>query len=120
MKKTIVAAAVGTLLTTGAFAQNVTLAGLVDVFAGSIQYSGDKRTAKVDSNGMTTKFSYDTADRLTTRVEQVTGGNNVLTIVDTYDSVGNRTKRNQDGTITTWSYDAANRLVSQLGSARNV
>ena len=34
----------------------MTLAGLVDVFAGSIQYSGDKRTAKVDSNGMTTSW----------------------------------------------------------------
>jgi predicted porin len=29
---------------------------LVDVYAGSIQYSGDKRTAKVDSNGMTTSW----------------------------------------------------------------
>ena len=51
MKKTLVAAAVSGLLASTAFAQNVTLAGLVDVFAGSIQYSGDKRTAKVDSNG---------------------------------------------------------------------
>ena len=56
MKKTLVAAAVSGLLASTAFAQNVTLAGLVDVFAGSIQYSGDKRTAKVDSNGMTTSW----------------------------------------------------------------
>lgn len=56
MKKTLVAAAVSGLLVSSAFAQNVTLAGLVDVFAGSIQYSGDKRTAKVDSNGMTTSW----------------------------------------------------------------
>lgn len=59
MKKTLVAAAASGLLasaTSTAFAQNVTLAGLVDVFAGSIQYSGDKRTAKLDSNGLTTSW----------------------------------------------------------------
>ena len=56
MKKTLVAAAVCSALASAASAQNVTLAGLVDVFAGSIQYSGDKRTAKVDSNGMTTSW----------------------------------------------------------------
>ena len=59
MKKTLVAAAVYGLLAPAAstaFAQNVSLAGLVDVFAGSIQYSGDKRTAKVDSNGMSTSW----------------------------------------------------------------
>ena len=56
MKRSIVAAAVSAVLATGTFAQNVTLAGLVDVFAGSIQYSGDKRTSKVDSNGMTTSW----------------------------------------------------------------
>ena len=53
MKKTLVAAAVSGLLASTTFAQNVTLAGLVDVFVGSIQYSGDKRTGKADSNGMT-------------------------------------------------------------------
>ena len=56
MKRTIVAAAVSAVLATGAFAQNVTLAGLVDVFAGSIQFSGDKRTTKVDPNGMSTSW----------------------------------------------------------------
>lgn len=56
MTRTIVAAAVSAVLATSAFAQNVTLAGLVDVFAGSIQYSGDKRTTKVDPNGMSTSW----------------------------------------------------------------
>lgn len=56
MKKTIIAAAVAGAFASGAFAQNVVLAGLVDVFAGSIQFSGDKRTAKLDSNGMTTSW----------------------------------------------------------------
>jgi len=56
MKKTIVAAAVAGVLSAGAFAQNVTLAGLVDAYVGSIQYSGDKRTTKVESGGMTTSW----------------------------------------------------------------
>ena len=56
MKKSLVTVAVSSVLASAAFAQNVTLAGLVDVFAGSIQYSGDKRTAKVDSNGLTTSW----------------------------------------------------------------
>jgi predicted porin len=56
MKKTVVAAAVSGLLASTAFAQNVTLAGLVDVFVGSMQYSGDKRVTKVDPNGMTTSW----------------------------------------------------------------
>ena len=56
MKKTVIAAAIAGAFASGAFAQNVTLAGLVDVFVGSIQYSGDKRTAKADSNGMTTSW----------------------------------------------------------------
>ena len=56
MKTTIVAIAISAALTTGAFAQNVTLAGLVDVFAGSIQYAGDKRTTKIDPNGLSTSW----------------------------------------------------------------
>ena len=54
MKKTIVAAAVAAVLSTGAFAQNVVLSGLIDAYAGSLQYSGDKRTGVVNSGGMTT------------------------------------------------------------------
>ena len=39
------------------------------------------------------------------------------TLVDGYDSVGNRASRNQNGTTYDWTYDAANRLVSQTSSA---
>jgi predicted porin len=56
MKKTLIAGAIAGLLTSQALAQNVVLSGLVDVYAGSIQYSGDKRTAKVESGGMTTSW----------------------------------------------------------------
>lgn len=56
MKKSIIAAAIAGALSTGAFAQNVTLAGLIDAYVGSIQYSGDKRTAVVNSGGMTTSW----------------------------------------------------------------
>ncbi|MBL8309718.1 MAG: porin [Burkholderiales bacterium] len=56
MKKTIVAAAVAGVISTGAFAQNVTLSGLIDAYVGSMQYSGDKRTAVANSGGMTTSW----------------------------------------------------------------
>ncbi len=56
MKSTLVATAIASALSVSALAQNVTLSGVVDVFAGSMQYSGDKRTSKVDSNGMTTSW----------------------------------------------------------------
>jgi len=52
----MIAAAVSGLLASATFAQNVTLSGLIDVYTGSIQYAGDKRTAKLDSNGMTTSW----------------------------------------------------------------
>ena len=64
MKKTLVAAAVSGMLASAcsvAFAQNVTLAGLVDVFAGSIQYSGDKRqvdTAPVTARNNTKRSTF--------------------------------------------------------------
>lgn len=56
MKKTIVAAAVAGVISTGAFAQNVTLSGLIDAYVGSMQYSGDKRTNAANSGGMTTSW----------------------------------------------------------------
>ena len=36
--------------------------------------------------------------------------------MDTYDAVGNRTARNQDGTLTTWTYDATYQLLTQQKS----
>ena len=37
-------------------------------------------------------------------------------MVDTYDAVGNRTGRNQDGVLTTWTYDNSYRLTGQQTS----
>jgi YD repeat-containing protein len=43
-------------------------------------------------------------------------GNPIATMVDSYDPVGNRTGRNQDGVVTTWSYDNDYRLTGQQTS----
>lgn len=58
MKKSILAAAVvaAGALSTGAQAQVTTVSGLVDVFAGSLQYSGEKASGVVGSGGMTTSW----------------------------------------------------------------
>ncbi|MFC7513637.1 porin [Herbaspirillum sp. GCM10030257] len=57
-KTTAIAAAVGCLAIQGAFAQtNVTVQGAVDLFAGSLKYSGDpSRRSVVNSGGMTTSY----------------------------------------------------------------
>jgi len=58
MKKTLLAAAAAAAgaLSCGAYAQTVTVSGLIDAYAGSMQYSGDKRKAVVNSGGMGTSW----------------------------------------------------------------
>lgn len=55
MKKATIAALLA-VACGAASAQNVILSGLIDVYAGSIQYSGDKRVNVVNSGGMTTSW----------------------------------------------------------------
>ena len=81
----------------------------------TFQYdSASQRTTLTDANGNTRQYAYDGAGRLTTQIELNASAVPILTIVDSYDNVGNRTGRNQDGAITTWVYDTTNRLVSQI------
>jgi len=51
----IAAASVGAI-SRGAFAQGVTLSGLVDAYVGSLQASGSKRSSAVNSGGMSTSW----------------------------------------------------------------
>src|SRR5438034_465053 len=63
------------------------------------------------------KYQYDAAGRLTTQIELKTATSApILTMVDTYDAVGNRTGRIQDGVRTTWTYDNGDRLTAQQTS----
>lgn len=57
-KATAIVAAIGCLAIQGAFAQtNVTVQGAVDIFAGSLKYSGDAaRRSVVNSGGITTSY----------------------------------------------------------------
>jgi predicted porin len=58
VKKSVLAAAAiaASSLSPVALAQGVTFNGLVDVFAGSMQYAGERSTAMVGSGGMTTSW----------------------------------------------------------------
>ena len=83
----------------------------------TVQYdAASRRTTLSDNDGVTRKYQYDNGDRLTTQIELNASSVPIATIVDTYDKVGNRTGRNQNGTISTWTYDTSYRLVSQIKS----
>jgi predicted porin len=56
MKNKILLAAAALASSAGALAQNVTLSGLVDAYAGSMQYAGSKRVSAVNSGGMSTSW----------------------------------------------------------------
>ena len=72
---------------------------LVDPSGGIFTYSYDalnydaasQRTTLLEGNGMKRQYQYDAAGRLTTQIELNASNNPVVTILDTYDSVGNRT-----------------------------
>jgi YD repeat-containing protein len=75
--------------------------------------AGGRRTTLLLGLGSKRQYQYDAADRLTTQIELSATSAPILTMVDTYDSVGNRTGRNKDGTVTTWTYDDIYRLTGQ-------
>jgi len=81
----------------------------------TFQYDrADRRTTLIDANGTIRKYQYDATGRLTTQIEYVTSSNlPFVTMVDSYDAVGNRVSHVQDGVVTTWVYDDIYRLTRQ-------
>ena len=68
----------------------------------TFQYdTASQRTTLLDANGNKRQYAYDSAGRLTTQLELNASSNPILTMLDSYDGVGNRTGRNQDGVIAT-------------------
>jgi len=55
---------------------------------------------------------------VTTQVDSNSGGTPLVTFVDSYDSVGNRTGRIHSGVVTTWVYDSIYRLTGQEKSGQ--
>jgi len=51
--------------------------------------------------------------RLITEVQESPSGTPILTMVDTYDAAGRKTKQVKNSTTTTFTYDNADRLLSQ-------
>lgn len=84
------------------------------IFTSSYDADGRKTTMQLGL-GTARAYSYDATGNLTTQVE-FKGANPIATFVDTYDPVGNRTRRVQDGVQTDWTYDKAYRLLGQQGT----
>ena len=63
-------------------------------------------------------YQYDAAGRLTTQIEQSSAGTPVMTMVDTYDAVGNvQTITDNVGTASrVFTYDDLNRLETATGT----
>src|SRR5665213_1936910 len=70
------------------------------------------------ANGSTRQYVYDPVDQLTTQIELNSTLQPIMTMIDGYDGVGNRTSRVQDGFATTWSYDPKYRLTGQAASGQ--
>src|ERR1700722_8815797 len=65
--------------------------------------------------GSVRQYQY-SATGLTTQVELNAAGSPIITMIDAYDPVNNRTSRNKDGVPTTWTYDPGYRLLGQQTS----
>jgi YD repeat-containing protein len=80
----------------------------------TFQYdAAGRRTTLLDSTGITRVYQCDSVGRLTTQVDSNSGGTALVTFVDGYDTVGNRTSRVKDAVATTWACDAVYRLTGQ-------
>ena len=66
------------------------------------------------SYGRRRLMSYDALGRLIIEVLLNSGGTPILTMVDTYDSAGRKTKQVKNSTTTTFTYDNADRPLSQV------
>lgn len=62
--------------------------------------------------GSVRQYGFDAADRLTTQIEYVSSSP-IMTFIDSYDPVGNRIGRLQNGIAFTWVYDSDYRLTGQ-------
>jgi len=78
------------------------------------QYDTDgRRTTLSMGLGSVRKYQYDAVGNLTTQIEYNAVGTPIITMIDSYDAVRNRTGRAKDGVVTTWIYDTGYRLLSQ-------
>jgi YD repeat-containing protein len=79
-------------------------------------YDADSRRTTLQMGlGTVRQYGLDPLGRITTQIEFV-GSNPNTTFIDTYDPVGNRTGRTQDGIVYTWTYDDNYRLTGQVST----
>lgn len=77
-----------------------------------------RRTTLMLGNGSTRKYAYNPRGELTTQVELNASSTPVVTLIDTYDAVGNRLSRSVNGTVATWSYDDLYRMFGHASPTR--
>ncbi|GIK32355.1 MAG: hypothetical protein D8M22_07190 [Armatimonadetes bacterium] len=65
-------------------------------------------------NGSKRLYDYDMRSQLTTQVELNASNVPIVTLIDSYDAVGNRMTRGVNGTVATWTYDNLYRLTGQV------
>ncbi len=71
------------------------------------------RTKVVENTGRTVEYQYDDTYKLVK--EKITFNGSVSEISYTYDAVGNRLEKNDNGAVTTYTYDANDRLLTEGG-----
>lgn len=78
-------------------------------------YDADsRRTTMMLGNGSIRKYAFDPRSQLTTQVELNASNVPVVTLIDSYDAVGNRMTRSVNGVVATWTYDDLYRLTGQV------
>ena len=84
---------------------------LMESYAYTLDAKG-RRTAVTESSGRTVAYGYDVLSRLTSEtIVDAAAGNKSLAY--TYDAVGNRLTKTEDGTTINYGYDANDRLLSE-------
>ncbi|MFO0945278.1 MAG: RHS repeat-associated core domain-containing protein [Planctomycetota bacterium] len=73
--------------------------------------AGESRIAEIWEDGIRVTWTYDNAYRLTNELRPGTNG---FHITHTYDPVGNRTKKTEDGVDTDYTYNAGNQIVTEV------
>ncbi len=70
----------------------------------------DKRTQVTEADGSMMSYSYDADGQL---LSETRTGTNAYSITYTYDALGNRLTKSENGLVTSYSYNAANQLLGQ-------
>ena len=85
---------------------------LISSYSYTLDAAGNRKKVEEEPSGRVVDYDYDETDRLLEeRITNPDGSTSVITY--TYDKVGNRKTKTENGFTTTYQYDANNRLVKE-------